>query len=51
MAAESKRSITPVEMILLVIVLFILLSFGLQKCGVKVFMQQDETQIIHKPHQ
>lgn len=51
MAAEKKRSITPLELIMLVIALFIILSIGLQKCGVKVYRQQEDTEIIHKPHQ
>jgi hypothetical protein len=51
MATEKKRTINTFEILLLGIAVFILLSIGLQKCGVKVLNQKEDTQIIHKPHQ
>lgn len=51
MSEEKKRAITPLELLLLVIAIFILVSVGLQQCGVKVLYRKDDTHIIHKPHQ
>lgn len=51
MATEKKkRTITPLEIILLGIAIIIVLSIGLQKSGMKVLYQKDDTQIIQKPH-
>lgn len=51
MATEKKkRPITPLEIILLAIAIIIVLSIGLQKSGMKVLYQKDETEIIQKPH-
>jgi hypothetical protein len=51
MATEKKkRTITPLELILLVIAILIVLSIGLQKSGMKVLYQKEDTQIIQKPH-
>lgn len=51
MSTEKKRTINGFEMLLLGVALFILLSIGMQKCGVKVVNKKEDTQIIHKPHQ
>ena len=51
MATEKKRTINTFGILMLGIAVFILLSIGLQKCGVKVLNQKEDTQIIHKPHQ
>ncbi len=51
MSEEKKRIVTPLEVLLLAIAIFILISIGLQQCGVKVFYRKDDTHIIHKPHQ
>jgi len=51
MATEKKRTINTFEILLLGTAVLILVSIGLQKCGVKVVNQKEDTQIIHKPHQ
>ncbi len=43
--------VTPFELFLLGVALFLLLSIVMQKCGIKVYQQKDDIQIIDKPHQ
>ncbi len=51
MATEKKRTVTPFEIFLVGLALFILLSILMQKCGIEVYKRKEDTQIIHKPHQ
>lgn len=38
------------DWVFLGLILFMVLSFMLQKCGIKVMQQTDDSEIIDKPH-
>ena len=46
----AKKVINRTEIILLLLVGFVLLSFGLQKCGLPIMNTTDDTELIQKPH-
>lgn len=46
-----KKVVSRAEIIILAVIGFVLLSFGLQKCGLNVVKTTDDTELIHKPHQ
>ncbi len=48
---RKRRLISPIEWFFLIIVIIILLTFGLDRCGLSVLQRTDDTEIIQKPHQ
>lgn len=48
---SDKKVITRGEIFILALIVFALLTFGLQKCGVGVVKTTDDTELIQKPHQ
>jgi hypothetical protein len=45
-----RKVITRGEIIILVILGFALLTFGLQKCGVKVVNTSEDSELLDRPH-
>lgn len=47
----ARKIVTKFEIVLLVIIGFIILTFTLKKCGLDVTKETEETEIIDRPHQ
>jgi len=46
---EPKRR-SPLQMLLIGVILFILISIALQTCGVNIMSRSDEEHLIDRPH-
>jgi hypothetical protein len=49
--ASNSKGISPLRLLLIGVVLFLMLSFALQTCGINIFMTTtNEEQLIDRPH-
>lgn len=51
MTTEKRRVLKRGELILLLVALFILLTFVLQKMGVPIMSTTEDSELIQKPHE
>lgn len=49
--SPKKRLLSRWDWLWLIIAIFILLTIGLERCGVNVIQRTEDSEIRHKPHQ